>query len=598
MGKRAVFLALDNSGSMAGFRAEAMKVALASLYQRIAEFLNVPGNSMDLAICLWGSTETTRVYRNVDSVGMSFALSRLTEVDAGMGGTDFSVLAPSALSFFEGTLGEEYESRKFVFLTDGQPTPTDTATTAALLLDDLLDQDTGDFNTVDGTQVDCHAANIDQITLTWTSLLDNTAQDGVPIISVSNNRALAAYLRAIVLPVETHRLWTFPYQWSVGATEELAFRTEIIVSRDGTEQRIAQRVKPRATYTFQSLLTKDQAKAPARRAGHRQAERYFIPHPHQTVKLAAPVAASGSSLVIDRTPPSWVTPGNYIVLNGASGDGALAAIVRVSGTTVSLATAIGQDFPVGATARQAVEGRFAGENEVVYVTNKTAQLSTNFEADPVLNFVPEYGEPESTIDGVEFFDMPPNWSGSVTFSFAQEAEIFDEGRGAVDAYYPVAHTTRLAKMRFLCETPEKLDKLLGVFHRSKGRRDRFYAPLWVDEVSILGSALSGAESLTVQGREFFDTFGPYLSYRRILIRRKVGADLLLRITDVVVDGAGNSVLNLSVPLATDLVSSDIQSVMWVCPVRFASDRLTIEWRVDGIAEIEVNLSTLEETDVV
>lgn len=596
MGKRAVFLALDNSGSMSGQREAALRVGLASLYQRMAAFLSEPGNSLDLAVSLWGAVVLTRTYRDVNTIGLSFALSRLSEVDASFGGTDFEIMAPDALAFFEGTLGgDEYESRKFVFLTDGEA-PSTSADAAAAILAGILDQSTGDFRTEIGTQVDCHAANIDQPVTTQTAKLDNTSQDGVPNIFGGNDRALAAYLRAIILPIEKHRLWTFPIEWGASYTEELAYRTEIILSRDGSEQRIAQRTKPRANYTFSSLLRTEASRMALRRASHRQGYRYVVQHPYGVVRLSAAASAGDTTLVIDRAPPSWVSPGSFMVLAGEDGVSFLATIIGVSGQNVFLATGLDQNYPADTPARQGVEGRFAGATDIAMPTNRVAQISVDFDADPVDTFVPDYGTAPVTLSGVEYFDLAPNWATPVNFTFEQEAEVIDEQRGAVDVVYPVAHTVRLVKMRYLCATKEKLDRLLGLYHRARGRQKKFFMPLFVDEMRPLGDSLTASGTITFSGREIADAYGEYLSYRKILVRRHQMEDLILTVTSITVDGAGNSVFQLASALLEDVLLADIRSVMWVAPTRFASDLLTIEWRADGTAEIETNMSILEEAD--
>ena len=32
---------------------------------------------------------------------------------------------------------------------------------------------------------------------------------------------------------------------------------------------------------------------------------------------------------------------------------------------------------------------------------------------------------------------------------------------------------------------------------------------------------------------------------------------------------------------------------WIMPVRFASDRLTVDWLTDGVAQITISVTTLE-----
>ena len=45
-------------------------------------------------------------------------------------------------------------------------------------------------------------------------------------------------------------VWNHPINWANPFEEEVSFSTEIITSRDGSEQRIAQRVNPRLTWRW------------------------------------------------------------------------------------------------------------------------------------------------------------------------------------------------------------------------------------------------------------------------------------------------------------------------------------------------------------
>lgn len=73
--------------------------------------------------------------------------------------------------------------------------------------------------------------------------------------------------------------WTFPIQWSRAFGEEFRFRTEIITSRRGNEQRIAQRQKPRMAYDFESFLNFNDFREAMLRLSKNQGQEMTIPHP-------------------------------------------------------------------------------------------------------------------------------------------------------------------------------------------------------------------------------------------------------------------------------------------------------------------------------
>lgn len=75
------------------------------------------------------------------------------------------------------------------------------------------------------------------------------------------------------------RAWNFPIQWSRAFGEEIRFRTEIITSRRGNEQRIAQRANPRIGYDFESFLAGDDFREALLRLNENQGQPIHFPHP-------------------------------------------------------------------------------------------------------------------------------------------------------------------------------------------------------------------------------------------------------------------------------------------------------------------------------
>lgn len=592
MAKKAIFIALDNSGSMAGEKIAALRMSMIRLIDSFTSFIDTPGNTLDLGICIWSDVADTQVFRAISRAGLGGAIASLDRLTATGGGTNFAAFAPDALTFFDDTLGTFYDDRTMIFLTDGEPTPLSTADTAAATLVNVLDQSTVPFSTLDSTEVNCYAANIDVGTTTHTAKLDNTESDGVPVIA-GNTRALTAYLKAVTIPVSQNRVWGWPIQWAQGYEEELAFRTEIIVSRNGTEQRIGQRINPRVNYDYSVLLRGGNFRSAMTRIGKDQGKKFFVPHPREPVTMSNNLPSVGLSFDVVGTPPRWLEPGVYVIFQSALGVTALGVIIGVSGSTINLAAPVGKTFAAGTRVRLAVEGRFDGPSEFQMLTSNKASVNTKFTGDPVDTPHLTYGAAPVSLDGEEFFDLKPNWRAGLEIAFEQQLELLDLNRGATDALFPIAFSPRTQKHTYTARSTAELDRIVGLFYRSAGRRRRFLMPLWSDEIRPLGITFAGSTGITVLGSEFAETFSDGI-YNRIVVRRRADqADLILRVTSVTIDSAGNSVINVDEPTADDIIESEITSMNWIMPVRFASDRLTIGWLTDGVAEITITITTLE-----
>lgn len=597
MTRKAIFLALDNSGSMAGAKLQALRAAMQNVISGYQEFLDEPGNHLDFAYCfLTSAAETqTRFFYAANRASLGYALAALAGLDASGTGTDYDAFTADAMAFFTATLTETYDSRTLVFLTDGNPNPVGSDDLAAVSIADLLDRSTGLFQTALGTAVDCYAANIVGGDSIHTAKLDNTSQDGIPLLTVATPKPLIAFLRSVTLPIQQSDLWGFPVDWGSKVEEELSFRTEIIVSRDGTEQRIAQRMNPRVNWTFESVVRDGRLHQALRRISKNQGRKYIFPSPRDPSYLAVAAPAGAVSLTVTGSVPEWLVGGQEIVLEAPDGNMAVSVTLGVSGTAVALTVPLPQDFPAGSKVRLGLTGRFTGATDINMPTNTVGVIETNFDADPVLTPHQVFGAAPVVLGGLELFDLAPNWSRPLQLGFEQPQESLDLDRGAVDSLYPVRYTTRTTRLGFILRNAEQIERVKGLFYRCRGRQKRFLAPLWADEMRPAADVPDLATTLVFEGSELFEGYRDGLAYRKLRVKLRTGVTLYLGVSSISLDPSGDTVFNLSAVLADGFTLDQIINMNWIAPVRLASDRLTIEWMTTGVAEVSLVLSTLEES---
>lgn len=206
----AIYIALDGSGSMAGSRWENMIAAVTGFLQEVKAAQATDAQRNDIRVVIWSDTVLSDLlYRNCTQEQYDELIFFLNELDPGEGGgTDFGQavsLAPdfflgtgpdvfaggfvgsigklgTGLSSFFGVGGSKAKRRVVMLVTDGIPSPVGSVDVAADTLDSLAN-------------VEVYAFNIDEPDTTYTSIIDNTATDGVPVVTGGDPEPLLRVMR-------------------------------------------------------------------------------------------------------------------------------------------------------------------------------------------------------------------------------------------------------------------------------------------------------------------------------------------------------------------------------------------------------------------
>lgn len=180
-----LYFALDCSISMTGVRLATMKAAMSDVFDIIKPYLVTGGIGLDIKVVAWSDAATgiTRVNCTQQDIEDLRAWVNALQV---IGGTDFSIGVSPALTFFSKT---EPRINRLFFVTDGFPNEG-TAASAQAIAADMLDTGSGDYSRQKGTAVHMYGVNIDLTDTSATALLDNTPDDGVPVVSGTNSSGL------------------------------------------------------------------------------------------------------------------------------------------------------------------------------------------------------------------------------------------------------------------------------------------------------------------------------------------------------------------------------------------------------------------------
>lgn len=384
-----------------------------------------------------------------------------------------------------------------------------------------------------------------------------------------------------------------PPNWAQAYNINREYRTEILESRRGAEQRRSLRQTARKTLEFNAVLAgADMRRFNSIMAGW-QNRTFLMPELTRSVALSVDFEAGGTVLELDEK-PAWLALGATILLH--AGDAYAAFVVRIiDGTVITLVEpdANGYTWPAGTTVYPALFGRVDPAVSTRRVTNRVTNAQIRYIVHPGSEPVPsELPEPAQTHEGVEVLLTRPNWLRPVNVSQEFPVEEVDFGFGTVETFRPVGYSSRTWRAGFLGVDRSAVVRVNDFFDRCQGRRVPFYMPTWEDDLIVIRSESSGT-GLMLEGTEIADWMADDTVYRNVALQLVDGAIETHRVVSVERSGDDKTWMMLGSAVSEDSLDR-LYVACWLPLWRLASDTLSISWLTDRVAEYELSLQTLED----
>lgn len=380
-----------------------------------------------------------------------------------------------------------------------------------------------------------------------------------------------------------------PFNWVLPEEpieEVWRWRTDIITSDNGTEQRIALRTTPRVELTHSFALDN----APEMRQVFRAMWSELgtpVPMPHYQYPTKLQQAAlTGHTRIYFDPKKTNLRAGSYAFIK----EGDEFQIVRVKNITVDgarLLDTIGPDFSTravimpltynfvasGAGMKRIAADTWA-EMQLTGLDSATISPLTNPEVEAVT--LP-------TCDGYAILDRRP-----VGSSFEQNvitgAELVDPGVGVASFADPWKRgdlsgnrTIRLSRLHGQGTSPD-IEWFRTFADYCKGSCVPFIAPSWRDDFDVV-SAVPGGSTITIAGHDYGEYYMRHTGWRFIALETAAGL-VVRRVDDVDVSGS-NSVLTLQEALPGDLGA--VTKMMLAPLSRIGDDSMSLvhfAWRTE------------------
>lgn len=229
----------------------------------------------------------------------------------------------------------------------------------------------------------------------------------------------------------------FPFKpnWKNSVTKTLTYKTEILLTRDRTEQRLAARSQPRTVFEFTANPSRDDvAKLSALFFKDIQGE-FVLPEFPSYVRATADRIAGFDSIVVADPAPYWAAAGFWLVVETSKGLEAF-LVASVAAGVISLTGTLAGDVLAGAKVYPGILGRLDQNSKATLLTSRVSGWPVTFNADPSPRNYPAQIKPlvDSAANGLPRHVDSPISGGITYYTLAQlglTPEMVDTGRVSI-----------------------------------------------------------------------------------------------------------------------------------------------------------------------
>lgn len=410
-------------------------------------------------------------------------------------------------------------------------------------------------------------------------------------------------------PSDPYAIWPVRHQWAESLTFSIEFKTDIITSSDGTEQRRAVRNTARFAQTISVVLDWGSKLALEDAFTRRQVEGMIVPLDFLPLYAKEALAPTELNLNITNNiadpsvAPFWLEAGDRVVL--ADPDDYWRRETReintISATVAKFTDANLSEFPRQSYIWPARIAVISPSQAIQLLSSRVGTASSvNIQFSPAdFQTIPETGTP-FFVGTQEFFTPTPNYGGEAELDFIWPYNLLDYGYGQFTIDKQVKFPSRLYKFEYVFETVEEAFEIIGFFQRRRGMCEHFFFTTWQDDIKVR-SITGGGTNIVVDGQRLGATYHSEPAntvFRRILVQYDDGTSTHHRIESVdELPETFSSVVRLQDELPTGIHPSDIQRVSWVLNGRFAMDRLDCEFMTAGTGRIILPIQSLRNAEL-
>lgn len=388
-------------------------------------------------------------------------------------------------------------------------------------------------------------------------------------------------LAPITVSVNGSRIVIIPYYARAPSSESLLFATDVLKSRNGGEQRIKLRDKPRQQFRLKAGLNTDQLNK-AKNLFYGWRGRLWALPVWSEARIIATVSEGDTVLNVDTLYGDFRVGGLAMVW--ASPDNLDVFIIEsLTDTTITSERGINGDY-LNAVFTPVRNARLLG-NPRVNTNGSTGFLQANYEVTDNVS-LPTTASAEQFNGNDVFLDEPLATPVFIPDNYVRNVEVIDFTTGLIEIHDPWVDTKINRRFKLVLENLQDAWEFREWLHRRGGRQRPFYMPTFENDI-IITSVGTIVSSFTAKN----DNISTQATARIHIAFKMTSGSWLLRTILAIVPSGGE--ITITIDTAINMDRSDIEYVSFMGLQRLTSDKINFRWLANCVAEVIVPITEIE-----
>lgn len=384
----------------------------------------------------------------------------------------------------------------------------------------------------------------------------------------------------------------FAPNWAGGITERLAWRTDVLESYDGSEQRIRLRSVPRRRFEFQLDLAGQDVRVLETLLHAWGARIFAVPVWTDRTVLTAPLSAGATAVRVSDAAHADYHAGGLVAFWSDNQQHEVGEILSLAGNALTLKQPLSRGWPAGTRVFPARFARIDGDMVVAHPTDALASARVRWEVEDA-SPVPAIDGP-SAYRGYRVLEWRPNRIDDLTDTWRRKLARLDYGTGPVSVDDLSGQPVVGKRLCFTFSNRATIQAFRAWLHARQGRAVPFWLSSGQSDVEVTRPIHAADQHLAVKNIGYARYLASPTIRRDVAIRVAGGAVHHRRITGANEISEDEELLTLDSTLGLTTSLARVLQVSFLDLVRLEADAQELFWETDGIVQVVLEVRTVQE----